>query len=331
MGVESTCKQRVLVTGSSGFIAAHLCRALKKAGCMLTGLDKNDFNENRYLEKAVKGDIRSKGAVEESIKGVESVFHLAAAHHDFGITEETFFDVNVDGTKTLLDACARQDVKKVFFFSSVAVYGPHNRSPNEKSRTVPDAAYGRSKLEAENLVRDWVLQASGRSGVVIRPAVVFGPGNKANMNNLIRQIAKRRFVSVGNGRNIKSIAYIDNLIEAVLFVVERMRPGVATYNYSDYPQLTTNDLTELIAREVGVGLWPIRLPVLPALLIGKVLDAIAEHTGANLPITGKRIQKFISETCFISDQIRELGFKQPISIEDGVARMVDWMGHEGEL
>lgn len=153
-------------------------------------------------------DILSPADVTKSLQGVNIVISLAAKHHDFEISREEYFRVNEGGTINLLNCMAKLNIKNLIFYSSVAVYGTQDTPITEKSPTIPDTDYGRSKFAAEKAILKWIEEDKTRSAIIIRPTVIYGPENYGNVYNLIDKIYKRRFIFVGDGSNIKSIAYV---------------------------------------------------------------------------------------------------------------------------
>jgi nucleoside-diphosphate-sugar epimerase len=179
---------RVLVTGATGFIGEYFCHTLRREGHSVTGLDLIPPREGLPLERFVRGDLRDPTAVRSALEGCDSVLNLAAAHHDFGIAHETYFGVNETGARILCDETAKPIV--------------------ESSEPHPLHDYGASKLAGEKVFRQWTAKGGGRSCLVIRPTVTFGPNNFANMYSLIRQIHRGRFVVAGDGSNVKSLSYV---------------------------------------------------------------------------------------------------------------------------
>jgi nucleoside-diphosphate-sugar epimerase len=315
---------KILITGNSGFIGRFLARKLVEKNYAVVGLDIKQDNHARDYAQCLKGDILHKGDVEKTVELADFIIHLAAKHHDFGISEEEFYKVNVEGTKNLLDCASRKNIKKFIFVSSVAVYNDENMPVDEATELKPNNFYGKSKLEAEDLVREWVDKDTTRSVIIVRPAVVFGPYNYANMYKLIDNIYKGKFIFVGRGDNIKSVAYVENLVDAIIFSMERMKPGLNIFNYSDEPHMTIEEIVNIISKPLGKSISRFRLPLRLVLTVASIFDLIARASGKNLPIQAFRIKKFAQDTFYKSNIIKETGFKPRISLEEGFRNMVDW-------
>jgi nucleoside-diphosphate-sugar epimerase len=323
---------KILITGNSGFIGRFLARKLVEKNYAVVGLDIKQDNHARDYVQCFEGDILRKGDVEKTVELADFIIHLAAKHHDFGISEEEFYKVNVEGTKNLLDCASRKNIKKFIFVSSVAVYNDENMPVDEATELKPNNFYGKSKLEAEDLVREWVDKDTTRSVIIVRPAVVFGPYNYANMYKLIDNIYKGKFIFVGRGDNIKSVAYVENLVDAIIFSMERMKPGLNIFNYSDEPHMTIEEIVNIISKPLGKSVPRFRLPLRLVLTVASIFDVIAKISGKNLPIQAFRIKKFAQNTFYKSNVIKETGFKPRISLEEGFRNMIDWyLNKEGKL
>ena len=166
---------------------------------------------------------------------------------------------------------------------------------------------------------------------IIRPSIVYSSTNFASTNiyRLIDAIYNRRFAMVGPGEAIKSTSYIKNLLNATLFLMDRMERGVQTYIYVDKPALTTGQLIERIYKLLGRTPPTWHIPLSVASPIATVSDWAADLTGIDFPITAARIEKFNRSTNFDASKIREDGFEQPVSNEEALRTTVEWhLRHE---
>jgi len=125
--------------------------------------------------------------------------------------------------------------KKFIFYSTVAVYGANDFEADEQTSYAPFNDYGESKLAGEKIIETWASEDAERQILIVRPVVVYGPNNYANMFRLLDNIYFKRFFMVGDGKNKKSTAYVENLVEATLHMMARMGPGIEVFNYCDLP------------------------------------------------------------------------------------------------
>ncbi|MCX7983457.1 MAG: NAD(P)-dependent oxidoreductase [Bacteroidetes bacterium] len=313
----------ILVTGNIGFIGSYLTEKLIDKKYEVKGLDIAKSDSHNKILNQYYGSILDEAVVRDAMDGVDTVIHLAAEHKDFGVLEDDYMNVNVGGTKVLLKVASDYDVKKFIFFSSVAVYGDASDT-TESTVPNPSNTYGKSKLLAEQMIINWVQSNNKRTAIIIRPTVVFGPKSKANIFRLIKQVCDGKFVMIGNGSNRKSIAYVRNLIDATLFLLERCERGLHIFNYSDEPHYTTRELVNMIARLANKKEHKYYIPLPLAISCGIVFDIMGKLTGIDFSITAARMKKFTKPTCHYANKIREFGFVPGYSIEEGLREHIVW-------
>jgi len=320
----------VLVTGGSGFLGRYFHRALSDAGHSITILDLAAPGWDAGDARVVIGDVRDPDAVRDALLGTQAILHLAAAHHDFGIARETYFSVNEDGARVLCGAAEHHDVRSICFFSTVAVYGDTPEPRHEGAVPQPVSPYGRSKLAAERVFKCWVEARPGRRCLIIRPTVVFGPRNFANMYSLVRQVDSGIFVRVSRGANVKSLSYVENVVAAALYLWTRESEApFDVYNYVDKPDLDTRSLLTRVHHALGRRMpeWSIPKPV--AVAVCWPLDIVARLTGRSPAISSARIRKMCAQTRFEADKVRQAGFEPKVSLAEGIDRTVDWYLQDG--
>jgi GlcNAc-P-P-Und epimerase len=312
----------ILITGGSGFIGTHFHNYIDQSYIINLDLNKP---ADRIKSEYRKGDIRVKSDIETAVKGksIDYIISLAAKHHDFGIGHDEYFDTNEDGTKILCSVASEYNIKKIVFYSSVAVYGIRPEISNENLKPAPDSPYGASKLAGEEVLKKWQSEDPSRTVIIIRPTIVFGAYNVANMFNLIRQIDSRFYFHLGKADNIKSIAYVENLVQATLFIVEKAQPGFCIYNYADEPQLTTREIAKTISEHLRKKIW-LTIPKSLGIILGKPFDLAIKITGKNLPISSARIKKLSVSTHHSAQKLFSEGFKPKFSTYDGLRKMVEW-------
>jgi nucleoside-diphosphate-sugar epimerase len=209
----------------------------------------------------------------------------------------------------------------------VAVYGIRDEISTEQLEPKPDAPYGASKLAGEKVLADWANEKPERKVLIIRPTLVFGKNNMANMRNLIKQIDSGLYFHLGKAETIKSIAYVENLVKATLFLKERMKTGVSIYNYADEPQLSTREISNVIADTLHKKIR-LSVPKTLGVMMGLPFDIIIKLTGRNLPISSARIKKLGTPTHHSARKLFSEGFQPRYSTIEGLKKMVDW--YKGE-
>lgn len=322
---------KVDVIGGSGFIGTRLTNRLLAAGHDVRIIDK--VSSFSFPDLVTIADVRSVEALQAAIRPGSVIVNLAAEHRDDVRPLSLYQEVNVDGARNIALVAREKNVAGIVFTSSVAVYGFAPVATSESGAIAPFNDYGRTKHEAELLFKTWQAEEPQRRALsVVRPTVVFGERNRGNVYNLLRQIASGRFVMIGEGKNRKSIAYVDN-VAAFLERCLSSEPGAYCYNYVDQPDFTMNDLVSrvyaLMGRNPRIGF---RLPVWAGLLAGKVFDAVSFVSGRNLPISSIRVRKFCADSVYAT-AVPLTGFVPPVPLAQALERTVTYEfleSHEGE-
>ncbi|HXG28810.1 MAG TPA: NAD-dependent epimerase/dehydratase family protein [Nevskiales bacterium] len=305
----------VIVTGGSGFIGSRLVRRLQASGDQVRIVDL--VVQPEFESCTTRADVADPAAMTQALAGADLVYHLAAEHRDDVRPAERYYRTNVDGMRALCAAASRHGIRRIVFTSTVAVYGLATLDVTEDAQPNPENHYGRSKLAAEEVLRAWRAEDPARRIAIIRPCVVFGAGNRGNVHTLLEQIISGRFLMVGDGGNRKSIAYVDNVVDALLFLAGL--EGDALVNYADKPDLSMHELIGIICAASGTRIPHLRLPLWMGMGAGRLLDLLARARARPYPISAVRIRKFVSESVVNADRLRALGFAPRHALADGLA------------
>ncbi|MEX0929825.1 MAG: NAD-dependent epimerase/dehydratase family protein [Balneolales bacterium] len=317
---------RILVTGSSGYVAGFLIPQLKRQGHYITGFDRHP-SPGGQEDSFIRDDLIRISQYGSVLQDVDLVIHLAAAKADWGLTKAEFFRDNKEVTAALLQASAGAGVLNHIFYSTVAVYGPSERPKTEEAPTAPVIAYGESKFECEKLYHAFHQNNPQSRIKVIRPSVIYGPRHPASTNiyRLIDAIYRRRFFMIGRGEAYKTTSYIYNLLDANDLILNRMNgEGIEDFIVTDNPVIQTKELVEMIFRNLKKKGRPLCLPLRLVRPFAYTFDLMAEFTGVDFPITAARIEKFCTSTNFSSAKIVKAGYRQKISNEEAIKETVEW-------
>lgn len=311
-------KNKILLIGASGFVGTRLIETLKHDNSLdLINLDKN---KSPFFSSITEiGDIRDEDKISSYFKDVETVVLLAAEHRDDVSPTSLYYDVNVEGTRNVLRAMDEYGVKNIIFTSSVAVYGLNKTNPDENHEADPFNHYGKSKWQAEEVLREWYQENSeSKSLTIVRPTVIFGERNRGNVYNLLKQIASGKFMMVGKGTNYKSMAYIGNIVAFIKYQLETIKPGYQVYNYVDKPDNNMNKLVEQVEKSLNKKIPSVRLPYWLGMLGGFGFDVLSKVSGKNFSVSSVRVKKFCATTQFDATAAHTCGFKAPYSLAQGL-------------
>jgi GlcNAc-P-P-Und epimerase len=314
-------KSTYLILGGSGFIGARLAESL--AGAAHAFRIGDVLKSRSFPDQWRECDVRDQRSVTDLAQGADAIINLAAAHRDDVRPLSLYREINIGGAAAICEAARRGGVRKIIFTSSVAVYGFQPLPVDEDGPFAPFNEYGKTKLEAEGVYRAWADEDPARSLVIVRPAVVFGEGNRGNVYNLLRQIAAGRFFMVGDGKNIKSMAYVGN-IAAFLLHTLALGSGTHIFNYVDGPDMDTRSLIEHISRRLRNGRHIPQIPMGVALAGGRVFDLTARITGRTFPISAIRVRKFCESTQFLANRVDSSGFIRPFTLREALDKTIQF-------
>lgn len=312
--------KKIAIIGGAGFVGSKLSKYLERLN---KHHDIFDVNTPINREGLFNIDVRDSNTL-DILEGYDCLINLAAEHRDDVRPVNRYDDVNVNGAKNLCNAAEKFNINTIIFTSSVAIYGFAEPDTDENGEPKYFNDYGRTKFLAEQVYKKWQAKdKDNRTLVIIRPTVIFGEGNRGNVYNLLNQIASKKFVMFGNGKNIKSMAYIDNVIAFIDYTLD-FKSGIHIFNYIDKPDLDMNTLVSIVRgrlfKKNNVGL---RLPAFLGIGIGYFVDMIATLFGKTFAISSIRIKKFMKTTQFKS-AVRDTDFVPPITLEDGLNKTIQY-------
>jgi nucleoside-diphosphate-sugar epimerase len=326
---------RILITGGTGFTGKALVRRLLKEGHEVIALDYKEGLKTAELRergaKVVIGSVTDQAIVDSCMERVEVVQHLAAAFRELNVPESHYYDVNVNGTRNVLDAAYRNKVRKFIYCSTCGVHGNIDSPPaSEDAPIQPADYYQQTKYEAEPLVKDY--NEKGMRTVIIRPAAIYGPGDPERFFMIYRRVARGRFPMFGNGRTLYHPLYIDNLVDALVLAMQKGKGDGQTYLIADEEYVTIEDLVRRVARALNVVVQVPHLPVIPLVIAGHVMEKLCKPFKITPPIFPRRVDWYRQNRAFdISKAKRELGYEAGVNLDEGLRRTADWYRREGYL
>jgi len=319
--------KRVLLTGATGFIGRHLAAALAHQGWRVRGAARTagPHQVPGVEEWVVTGPVGSETDWDPALQEVTAVVHLAALAHRTDPTnqpaEADYMEVNARGTRRLAEAVARLGaVQRFVLVSSIgAVADVCNTPMDETSLASPVTPYGRSKLAAEQAVRE-LFRPTGIEWCVLRPVLVYGPGNPGNMARLLRLVRTGLPLPFGGMDNRRNFLFVGNLVGAIERVLTV--PGLSgrTFHVADDDAVSTADLIRLLAQAAD---RPVRLYTVPdwSLRLAAGCGDFAERLGLRTGLNSYSLRK-LEESLVVSNQaLRTATGWQPAStLLDGLRR-----------
>jgi nucleoside-diphosphate-sugar epimerase len=208
--------------------------------------------------------------------------------------------------------------------SSIAPYGLSEDLKDEESLPVPDSPYGSSKLAAEKMHMGWQAGCRCRKLLILRPGVVFGPGEGGNVTRLVRSLVKGYFVYMGNRQTRKAGGYVKELSQVVEFGLDHQDQtgeSVTLLNFSIDPPPTLESYVAAIRRVAGIRRSPLNLPRWMLVGASYPIQAVAATLGIRQPISPVRVRKIYRSTSIDPKGLRRLGYRWKFTLEEAFE---DW-------
>lgn len=325
---------RVFITGASGFIGRNLIAWLHQQG----GYDIRALIESGHEVAGVKpnnlftGDINDGPLLERAMKGVDTVYHLAAVVRDWG-EANLMIRVNTLGTKTVAEAAAKAGVRRLVYLSSLNVhrfvgwYHATEKTPRDNYQF----PLSMSKLMGEHVVERYWYEGK-LEVVIVRPgAFVFGPYDYKNFVALVDALEKEQFTHVNGGRAHTCFSYVENLVEGLVLAAEHPDAPGNIFNLTDETPVRWKDLISLICRLGDLPFPRVNLPSQMAMISAGVLEKGYQLLRQEEPplLTRHRVAMMANNFHFTSKKAKRiLGYRPRISLEEGLARTYTWLDAE---
>jgi len=294
----------ILITGATGFIGSYLCKNLPEA---------------KKFSKSLNQDILNPEHLDNALKGVKKVVHLAAA-----VSEATpyleLYDINVKGTSLLLEKCLQNGVEKFIFLSTAGVYGNIKKEADERTFCRPETPYEKTKHLAEQIALSYKNKLNV---IILRSALVYGP-NKYWKG--ILKLIKNRFPIIGDGNNSFQLIYIKDLVDAILFFLQNDVPSGEIFNVAQDEKPTLNEFYILASELLGKKQTPKHINKSLALILAKINKLycrIAKKESLFLP---EYIERLCRNRNYSINKITSLGWKPKYSLKEGLKETIAELG-----
>jgi nucleoside-diphosphate-sugar epimerase len=313
----------VVIFGGTGFIGTHLSQFLLSDPAVqeIVLADLNPPRIERFtsvLQDALASgrarylncDVRRPIPL-SALPRADVIFNLAAVHREPGHQPAEYYETNLRGAEHVCAYAAASSCKRIVFTSSISPYGSAESRKDEASIPVPETPYGSSKLVAEKMHLVWQAAGADRRLLIIRPGVVFGPGEGGNVTRLIRSLVRGYFLYMGNRTTRKAGGYVKELCRVISFALGHQGctgEAVTLLNFSMDPPPAIEDFVDAIRNVANVRRKPLNVP--RALILGASypIDAISRLFGIQNSISPVRVRKMYRSTHIEPKRLRELGY-----------------------
>lgn len=310
--------KRFLITGANGFVGKPLCAELSKRGDAVTAAVRSPSSVVD-AGSVVVGAIDGHTDWSNALRDVDVVIHLAARVHvmkdDAADPLAEFLKVNLHGTENLARQAAQAGVKRLVYVSSIKVNGEgtaENQPYSESDQANPQDPYGISKWRAEQALQR-IAQETGLEVVMVRPTLVYGAGVKGNFISLMTAIDKGIPLPLAGAKNLRSLLYVGNLVDALIACATLSAAAGQTYLLSDNEDISTAMLVEKIASALGRKsrsfYFPPGLLRVAAGVLGR--SAQVDRLFGSLQVSNQKIRN-------------ELNWHPPFTVEQGLRATADW-------
>ena len=318
----------ILITGATGFIGRHLAGALSKTFSVRCLVRKNsDITPLRGLNiDLVYGDLLDKDSIFPALDGIGLVYHLAG--EVYSRRKQDYYKGNVLATQNLLEACKKKDTERIIYLSTVGVYKPVTTRTllTEESECEPITIYGKTKLEAEGLIKQCKIP-----WVIVRAPIVYGPYQPPVLNRLfLDAFTKRKIYNVGKGDNPRSFCFIGNLVDGLMLLANKPEANGKLYILSDDSPYTFDEIITTICGVIGQKVKVVHLPS----ILGNISWQINNFMGKlfNLYFVELYAMKAMQLhwRCNITKAKKEIGYNPNVTLEMGIKSAMDWIKNDYE-
>jgi nucleoside-diphosphate-sugar epimerase len=314
----------ILITGATGFIGRHLAYRLAKENYSVRCLVRRSSDISCLSNLNVDiffGDLLSKDSLGKAMEKIDLIYHLAG--EVYSRKKDDYYKGNILATHNLLETCKEKDTKRIIFLSSVGVYKPVTTKIlfTEESECEPITFYGKTKLNAEELIKKYNIP-----WVIVRAPVIYGPHQPTVLNRFfLDAFNKRKIYIFGNGNNLRSLCFIANLVEGLVLLANKADVDGKTYILSDNSPYTFNEIIKVGSKVVQQSVNVTHLPNFLGDISWKIcrlMDNVFSLCFVELYAI-KKMQ--LQEGCDITKARNEIGYNPIVTLEAGIKSTISWL------
>ncbi|NOX91024.1 MAG: NAD-dependent epimerase/dehydratase family protein [Gammaproteobacteria bacterium] len=327
-------KGRVAITGATGFLGSHLTERLLKDGYEVSILARDEEKARKFegrVHDIVIADIADRAAMARLVEGADFVIHLVSNFRTASGSPESYQQINVEGTKAVVDAAMAAGVKRFVHCATIGVHGNVKSTPaDENSPYAPGDLYQETKLEAQQYVES-VIGKSAMEVVIIRPCSMYGPGDM-RMLKMFRMLAKKTFLMIGPCQENFHAVYIDDIVEGFTLAMTTENIAGETFLIGGDHYLPLRDYIKVVADAENAPMPWLKFPYWFFYSAAVVVESICVPLKIEPPLHRRRVRFYKNNRAFNIQKAREkLGYSPKVSLEDGMKRTVAWYKENGFL
>lgn len=273
-------------------------------------------------------DVRNENDFNKLPSNCDLIANFAAVHREPGHDAHEYFETNIRGAENVCAYAETSGCAKVIFTSSISPYGPCEKPTTEKSLTKPNSPYGSSKLAAEKIHETWCMSTSNKKLIIVRPGVLFGPGEGGNVGRMIQAIQRGMFFYCGNKKVVKAGGYLRELANTICWAidkVEELPDQILLYNFSMAPPRSFEQFAEAIKETLGSTKKIRSLPYPLIFALGLGLTLLLTPLRMQNAFSPMRLRKLTSSNNVLPETLQKLGYKYKYTLTEALA---DWKSIE---
>lgn len=274
-----------------------------------------------FINRDVRQSIGALGINNE----ISLIANFAAVHREPGHEDREYFETNLMGAQNICSFAEEAGCTSIIFTSSISPYGVSESLKDESTMPIPVTAYGSSKLVAEKIHQIWQAKdANYRRLVVVRPGVVFGPGEGGNVSRLIKAVIHRYFFFMGNETTRKAGVYVKELCNAMWWVLQEQKKNgetVSLFNMSMNPAPSIGEYVKAVCKTKGIKRYVPSVPYKVLMAVAYVIDVLAKPLGIKHSFSPVRIRKLVRSNNIVPAYLIEHGYQFQYSLDSA---LTDW-------
>lgn len=325
---------KALVTGANGFTGSYLTKHLLEKGYEVRVLVRKSADCSALTGLPVEyayANLGDDAPLDDVMDGIDIVHHVAAVYRAENVPEQVFWDVNVEGTRRLLEAAKRAGVKRFVHCSTVGVQGEIANPPAaEDAPYKPGDHYQESKRDGELLALKF-FKEEGLPGTVVRPVGIYGPGDTRFLK-LFRYIYSGKFRMIGSGDVLYHMTFVEDLVRGIALAGEKEEAIGEIFTIGGNEYVPLRDMVDKISAIYDKPVSKASIPVWPVWWAGVLCEIVCKPLGINPPIYRRRLDFFTKDRAFdISKAKRLLGYEPQVPLDEGLKITGEWYLEKGWL